>query len=116
MPATFAPLFTGRDYLMISLSQAFLPEISLSALALQNLSDGSGFFVPTVSFRPLDWLDVSVSAQVPYTLWGDGGEFKPNPDDLKVSADLGPLVGVREADFSGLLPDATITVWTRASF
>ena len=113
--ATFAPLFSGRDYVMLSLSQAFIPEISVSAVALQNLSDGTGFFIPTVSVRPLDWLDLSLSAQVPYRLWGEGGEFKPNEEDLQIEAEV-PFLGTLSADLRGLVPDATITFWTRASF
>ncbi len=112
----FAPTLSGRDYLMVSLSQVFMPELTLNLVALQNLGDGTGYFMPTVSARPLGWLEISMAAQLPYRLWGDGGEFKPDEDDLQISEDLGPLFGVREADFSGLLPDATVTLWTRVSF
>ena len=111
----FAPALGRQDYLLLSANLGIVQEVSVSVAAMQNLNDGTGFFLPTVSVRPLDWLDVSASAQIPYKLWGDGGEFKPDPDDLLIEADLG-IFGTRSADLSGLLPDATITIWTRASF
>ncbi len=114
-PNPFVPLFAGSNYLLISLVQRFLPELSLSAVMLQSLDDGTGIVIPTLQASPLGWLDIAVSAQVPYGLDG-GGEFKPDDEDLKLSADLGLILGVKEADLSGLLPDATVTVWTRVSF
>lgn len=112
----FAPFVRGRDYLLLGGSLGVLPELSLNATALQNLNDGSGFVVPTASYNVLDWLDVSVSAQVPYALWGRGGELKPHPDDLRVRAELGPPLGEVTVDLSGLVPAVTLTAWTRASF
>ena len=111
----FAPALGRQDYLLLSANLGIVQEVSVSLAALQNLNDGTGFFLPMVSVRPLGWLDVSASAQIPYKLWGHGGEFKPDPDDLLIEADLG-IFGTRTADLSGLLPDATITIWTRASF
>lgn len=111
----FAPTFSGRNYLFLTISQRFIEEISASVVALQNLDDGTGFLIVNLNTSPLGWLEVAVSAQVPYAL-ADGGEFKPREQDLTLTQDLGPLLGEFEADFSGLLADATVTVWTRVSF
>ncbi|MCO4770777.1 MAG: hypothetical protein KDA24_12165 [Deltaproteobacteria bacterium] len=115
-PKVFAPLLGGRDYLLLTVNQVFAPEVSLSFVALQNLDDGTGFMIPSVTVSPTGWLQFALNAQIPYRLWGDGGEFKPDPDSLIVSQEIGPFNQLYEADFSGLLPDATITFWTRASF
>ncbi len=111
----FAPLLSGRDYLLLAAYLSFSPAVSTSLSALQNLGDGTGSFAPSITIRPRGWLDVSVTAQIPYKLWGDGGELKPAADDFKIVRDLGTL-GVFQADLSGMVPDASITVWTRASF
>jgi hypothetical protein len=111
----FAPALGRRDYLLLSANLGIVQELSVGFAAMQNLNDGTGFMLPTVSVRPLGWLDISASAQIPYRLWGTGGEFKPADGDLIIEADLG-IFGTRSADLSGLLPDATITIWTRASF
>jgi hypothetical protein len=83
-------------------------------MGLQNLNDGSGLLVPTISYNVLDWLDVAASAQVPYALDSDGGELKPRQEDLFLSAEVPG--GTLSADLSGLVPAATVTIWTRASF
>ena len=115
-PRVFAPLLGGRDYFLLSLNLAIVREISVSAMALQNLNDGTGFAIPTVTVSPTGWLQLALSAQIPYRLWGDGGEFKPDPDSLVLSQEIGPFNQLYEADLSGLLPDATVTFWTRANF
>lgn len=102
----FAPFVLGRDYGLLGATLGILPELSASAFALQNLNDGSGAGIVTTSWAALDWLELAASAQLPYQLWGDGGELRPRPEDLVFNA----------VDFSGLVPDATVTVWTRASF
>jgi|GEM_PF-998054 len=114
-PETFAPLLGGRDYLLLSVSLGIVNEVSASLFTLQNLSDGTGFIVPTVNVIPTGWLSLSLSAQIQYRLWGDGGEFKPDKDDLILTADAGPL-GELTADLSGLLPAANVTLWTRINF
>ena len=106
----FAPFVAGRDYFLLGGSLVVEPELTMTFSLLQNLGDGSGFVVPTIIYNLFDWLDVAFSAQVPYTLWGDGGELAPSDDDLTFAA--GPIT----ADLSGLVPDATVTLWTRASF
>lgn len=109
-PDPFAPFVHGKNYLLLGGSLAFEPELMLSVSALQNLDDGSGVFFPTITYDALDWLDVAFSANVPYALWGEGGELKPAPEDLRVT------IGGLSADFSGFIPAATLTLWTRASF
>ncbi|MCK6526927.1 hypothetical protein L6R50_04990 [Myxococcota bacterium] len=112
----FALSLRGRDYLLLGATMRFLPEVSLGLMGLQNLSDGTGLLVPTLTVLPLGWLEISASAQVPLRLWGGGGEFRPAPEDLVISADLGAPLGAVTADLSGLFSDATLTVWTRVSF
>ena len=113
-PDPFAPFVSGRDYLLVGSTLVIVPELSASLAALQNLNDRSGVMVPTVNYNLLDWLDLAVSAQVPYALDTDGGELKPRAEDLTLRMP-GPS-GPATADLSGLLPDATLTFWARASF
>jgi hypothetical protein len=47
-------------------------------------------------------------------VWGHGGEFKPRTEDLTLSVPT--PAGVLAANLSGLVPVATITLWTRVSF
>ena len=111
----FAPPFSGRDYLMGSVSVGFIPEVSGSALWLQNLGDGSAFIVPAVTTAPTGALEISLAAQIPVALSDGGGEFKPAADDLVLplpTAD-GELVPV---DFGGVVPSATLILWTRLNF
>jgi hypothetical protein len=111
----FAPFTLGRNYLLLGGALAVLPELAVNLALLQNLDDGSGMFVPTINYELLDWLAVAFSAQVPYALWGRGGELKPRPEDLSLTVDV-PGAGPLSADFSGLVPSAVFTLWTRASF
>jgi hypothetical protein len=111
----FGPFALARDYLLASAALQILPDLSVNAAFLQNLNDGTGVAVPAASWAALDWLELSLSAQVPVATWGHGGEFKPRPGDLLLERDLGPL-GAYRADLSGLVPRATLTFWTRASF
>jgi hypothetical protein len=71
--------------------------------------------VPTLTVNPSGGTEIAVSAQIPFKLWGDGGEFKPDPDDLVVAVEPAPGLAV-EADLSGLAPDATVILWARANF
>lgn len=114
----FAPFTIGRDFGLLGGSLVFTPELSASLAVLQSLNDGTGFAVPTVSYAALGWLEVAASAQVPYDLTGSGGEFKPREQDLQLTLPAG-AVGQNAAvkvDLRGLLPVATFTLWTRASF
>lgn len=110
-----APFTLARDYLLASAALQILPDLAFNAAFLQNLDDGTGVAIPTVSYTALDWLELSLSAQIPVATWGRGGEFKPRAGDLVFAQDLGPL-GAYRADLSGLVPRATVTFWTRASF
>ena len=108
----FAPFLTGRDYGIANVRLALSPEWSISALWVQNVGDGTAFGVPVVTTYPADWLELSASAQLPVTVWGDGGELDPADEDLKVGlGNGGPTV-----DFSGLAPAATVILWSRVSF
>jgi len=113
-PDPFAPFFRGRDYGLLSVLLAFSPEVSATALWVQNLGDGSGLIVPVLSTFPTGWLEVSLAGQIPLSLWGDGGELHPADDDLVWAVDTGgdPI----EVDLSGLVPDATLILWTRLNF
>jgi hypothetical protein len=101
----FAPVFYGRDYAMLAVSLVASPAFSGSIVGVQNFGDGSAFAVPTITWLPTGWLDVNASAQVPFSTWGDGGELHPGPSDLVLAGQ----------DISGLVPDATFTLWTRVS-
>lgn len=110
----FAPFFSGTDYTMLSVALGVNESINVSGLWVQNLGDGSALAVPVVSMAPNGWLEVSASAQIPFSTWGDGGELHPSEDDLMLSFDTGgaPLT----VDLSGLAADATFIVWTRVNF
>lgn len=110
----FAPLLSGRDYGLLSARLAITSEWSASALWLQSLSDGTGMVVPTATYLVNDWLTVSAAAQLPLSTWGEGGELHPGDDDLVLAA--GPGGGSPRVDLGGLVPAATLIVWTRASF
>jgi len=115
-PDPFAPFFRGRQYLMASAGLGISPTVSGSTLFVQNLDDGTGLVFPTVAWAPLGWLELSAAAQVPVRTRGDGGELSPRDEDLvlrqETVAGQPPLV----VDFTGLVPDATLIFWTRASF
>lgn len=109
----FAPFTLGRDYLIAGASLTILVELASTVSLVQNLNDGTGLLVPSVTYSALSWLDLSLSAQVPFA-WNHGGEFKPSRRQLQVSLDTPE--GKLSADLSGLVPDATVTLWSRASF
>jgi len=106
----FAPFTLARDYLLVSVVVQVTTDLSVTLPVLQNLDDGSAVAIPTVSFAATDWLELWASAQVPFATWGGGGELKPRRGDLIVQA------GPSRVDLAGLVPTATITLWTRASF
>ena len=111
----FAPAFSGRDYLMVAVSAGFTPDVSGSAFWLQNLNDGTAYVVPSVSVVLGDRVDLSVAGQVPLDLLGDGGEFKPLAADL-VTELPGADGTLKQVDLSGIVPAATVIVWTRFNF
>lgn len=106
----FAPFTLARDYLLASAALQATPELTFTLAFLQNLDDGTAAALPTLTWAALDWLEVSLAAQVPLATWGSGGELKPRPQDLRL------LLGGLTADLAGLVPAATLTCWTRASF
>ncbi len=110
----FAPFFRGRDYAMLMLLQNLTPDLALSALAIQNLGDGSALVVPTLSWAVTDRLEVAVTAQVPFSTWGTGGELRPRHDDLILTEQT--PVGPVSVDMRGLVPSATLIVWSRVNF
>lgn len=115
-PSTFAPVLAGKNYLMFGVTEVFARELSLSLTLLQNLDDGSGLFVPTLTARPWGFFEIAASAQITYAATDGGGEFRPSDTTLVQHFDLGPLLGERTLDLRGLLPDATVNLWTRFSF
>ncbi len=110
----FAPLFSGRDYAMASVSAGLTRDVSVSTLWMHNLDDGTAFFVPTVGTLPTDNLEISLAAQVPVATQG-GGEFKPDAADLQVTLPTA-AGGLADVDLDGLVPDATFILWTRLNF
>ncbi len=111
----FAPFFVGKDYALAQVSFKATQDLSFSAVGLQNLRDGTGMAVPVVSVMPLANLEIGGTAQVPYRMWGRRGEFKPAPQDLVMDLGSG-LGGDLNVDLNGMVPDATFTLWAKASF
>lgn len=114
-PAQFAPLLSGRDYLMAAVSAGLTRDLSSAVLWMQNLSDGTAYSVPTISLATASNIDLSLAGQIPLSLTGEGGEFSPSDDDLTVDlpAEDGGLVST---DLGGLVADATVIFWTRFNF
>jgi hypothetical protein len=106
----FAPPLLAQNYVFLALMSTLIDELSVNLAVLDNVDDGTGAFIPTVSVLPTGWLDITATAQVPYKLYGEGGEFKPREADLIVGD--APMA----LDMSGLLPDASVSLWVRASF
>ncbi len=111
----FAPVFAARDYLLVGGSFTFTPDFMLDAYVLQNLNDGTAMAMPTLTRIATDRLDISLSARVPFSAWGDGGELRPRSRDTlieyQIEADAQPV----QVDLSGLVPTSTITLWARLS-
>lgn len=111
-PDPFAPVFQGRDYAMLSAAVGLTPELSASLFAVQNLGDGSALLVPSLLVYPTPRVDLSLSAQVPVSTWGDGGELRPSDTSLQVQ--IPDSTGTpRDLDLSLLLPDAALILWAR---
>jgi hypothetical protein len=110
----FAPFLRGRDYAMLMLAQTIDADLTFSAVAIQNLGDGSAVVVPTLSWAATDRLEFAATAQLPFTTWGRGGELHPADEDLvlTVPAPGGPI----PVDMRGLVPSATFIVWSRLNF
>jgi len=112
----FARFTLARDYLLAGATSSVTPDLSANAFVLQNLNDGTALWVPTLSFLATDRMDLSLSAQVPFKLWGEGGELKPRAGDLRFEGSFPPGTDPLVLDLSGLVPTATLTFWARFSF
>ena len=115
-PTSFGPVLRGTHYGLLSAGLNVMPELAFQLAWLQNFGDGSAFGLTTVSVRPTGWLDVSLSLQLPVQSWGDGGEFAPADEDLRIEQTIVEGADPLVADFSGIVPDATVILWTRANF
>lgn len=119
----FAPMTTGRDYVLAALNAQLTTDLNAQTAAILNVGDGTGVLVPTVTVAALPWLEFAATGQIPFEAGTDGGEFRPNPDDLHAQVDVSQL-GVNgfadadpiDLDFSGLRAEAAVVVWTRATF
>ncbi len=111
----FAPVLAARDYLLLGGSFSFTPDLMLDAYVLQNLNDGTAFAMPTLTYIATGRLDISLSAQVPFSTWGDGGELRPRPQDTLIRFPVEPGAEPIQVDLSGLVPTSTITLWARLS-
>jgi hypothetical protein len=111
----FGPFFSGKNYVMAAVALSMSPEVSTSTLWVQNLDDGTALWVPSITITPESVWEFALAAQVPLSTWGDGGELRPNPGDLKLS--LPDQTGTfQQVDLGKLVPDATLTAWARLNF
>ena len=115
-PDPFARFTLARDYLLLGARAEIDPDVAVSAFLLQNLNDGTALGVPTLSYLVSAALDLSLSAQLPLRTWGEGGELRPRPGDLRREHALPPGGETLVLDLSGLSPDAVVTFWARLSF
>ena len=113
-PQPFAPVFRGRDYGMASVMAGLTRDVSLSTLWIQNLDDGTAYVVPSLFTLPTGSMEISLAAQIPIAFSG-GGEFKPAPRQLRVNLPTADG-SVTRVDLAGLVPDATLILWTRLNF
>ena len=113
-PDPFAPFLSGRDYGLLVVSSGVTRDLMANVVWLQNIGDGSAILVPSASFRLPKGFDVSLTAQIPVSAWGDGGEFHPSDDDMTLSVPIGETSV--PIDLSGLVPDASVFVWSRYNF
>jgi len=83
----------GRHYFggTIALSGIPVDDLSLTALAIANLSDLSAILVPAINYRFLDRFSVSVAAR--FTLGGPDDEFT-DPAALLLGGEAEPTVGL----------------------
>lgn len=119
VPADTSPFrrFTlARDYFLAGATSNINPDLAANAFVLQNLNDGTALFLPTVSYLATAHLELSVSAVVPFQLWGKGGEFRPRPGDLRYESRTGDADEPVTVDFKGLSPSATVIFWGRLNF
>ena len=98
-PQKFGPMLSGQHYGLFAANLGILQELGVQFAWLQNFDDGTAFGISTVSVRPNGWLELSLSTQIPARVWGNGGEFSPAEDTLRIEQPSGvegePLI----ADF-----------------
>jgi len=113
---TFGPILRGKYYAMGSLTLALSLDLSLGFTKLMNLDDRTGFVVPNLSYRANDWLELSLTAQIPWQVDDEGGEFYLSDESMTVAVPGGGDGTGPEVDLSGLRPDASVTLWCRMSY
>lgn len=106
----FASPFSGTDYVMAAASLGVNPYVSAVVLGVLHVGDGSAMVIPTASWAPYGWLDLTLAAQISAQPWGENGEFQPESLVFQMEE------GGPELDLTGLLPTSTLMAWTRASF
>jgi hypothetical protein len=114
-PNPFAPFTLGTDYVMAQVSAKLTDDVTVSTVGFHNLRDGTGIAVVSANVTPTGATEVALTAQIPYRAYGETGEFKPADAEL-VIRQPSPAGGVLTADMSGLVPDATFTLWMRYNF
>jgi hypothetical protein len=97
----------GRAYADVIVRLGITEALSVSAIALANLEDGSASVLPTVALNVGDRVSANLGAQVPL---GASGEL--NPDATLLTFPVGP----ERVDLTGLVPRATLQGWVRTSF
>ena len=113
---TFGPILRGQYYAMGSMTLALSLDLSLGVTKLMNLDDRTGFVVPNLSYRASDWLELFLTAQIPWQLGDEGGEFYPSDESMTIEVPVGGADTGPEVDLSGLRPDASVTLWCRMSY
>jgi hypothetical protein len=97
----------GQHYVDGIVRLGLTEDIGVSAVAIVNLLDGTGYAVPDAYANVGSHATVHIGAQIPF---GKDGEFRPADEDMSYTA------GTYTADLSGLVPDATVLGWVRYSF
>jgi hypothetical protein len=105
--ATESRTTLGIHYADATVRLGVTEDVSVSAVVIANLLDGTGIAVPNVSFNLGSHTSVNLGAQIPF---GADGEYHPAAEDLTYQA------GDASADLSGLLPAATALGWARYAF
>jgi hypothetical protein len=111
----YQPLFVGRHYLDLQGQLELTEALAVRFATIWNLGDGSGVAIPWLSLRPTGRLELSTSAQLPFRVWGDEGEFYPSPGMLSY-VEPSPVGGLLSADLDPLVAAVTWTTWVRVHF
>jgi hypothetical protein len=97
----------GVHYADAVVRVGFTEDVSMQAVVVANLLDGTGIVVPNATVNVGDRVALSAGAQVPF---GKDGEYRPPASSLTTTTDFFTL------DFSGMLFDASLVAWARYSF